>query len=394
MPRTALFLDIEPPHVDAANETYSQTDPHLSENARFRVGTRIGAGSFGVAYTVFDAYDPKGRRWVVKLPRQLVDREHESNALTVHQMVRSKREGLSEDALAAIREAFTQECDNAERILDPPYLRTLFPERKPGDGYQSLTPNQQSLLEEATHRWCMQPGYDHLHAILHFDPRVPMLLSERADGSLTALREQWPTAFDLIGRRDPPLWRDLIGRQLGAAVGFILSNTPLAHLDIKPGNILYTRYAPGVFRIQLSDFGMCSPKDEETSVIAPYAPFAFKGTEKYIPKVNSAGWAAPYPSNQTLSLFQYFATALGCLRSESQLQLAFIDQTQLGRLQVRLFAQRMSHIQTLRQRVNGQRGYALFSHAMDAVRSVAPELELIRLFRQLHRDLAIECECP
>ena len=391
MPRTALFMDIEPPTLDQHSQTYTQTSPGLSHSQRFKIGTELGRGGYGIAYTLIDT----SNRWrtlpkmVVKLPRLLVDEEAAARHCTLDEAVSWETEDY---ALADTMQAdFTAECRNAEAILDPPYLRQLNPSRSPGQGYSDLTLAQRQRLEEATRTWRSTPGCDHVHTVLHFDPDVPLLLSERAEGSLIDLRERWQSAFAVTRRttRDPPLWRDLLGRQLGAAVGFILTHAPIAHLDIKPGNLLYTMRSPGVFHLQLSDFGLCAPKSERATLVTDEVRPHFCGTPPYIPEIQHRGWTRLFPTNQTLSLFQYFATALGCLSvpvSEfDPNELRFVDAIEDAPLAE-------SALQWVIPPPSA--GNALLRCAVRAVRSDAPEDELLALFRELHSGLAIHSDSP
>ena len=494
MPRTALFLPLEPSSYDPLTGLYTQVDPHFGQGERFRVKDRLGNGTYGVAYSLTDEHNAQNDL-VAKLPKSAVTKDPLDPNTPLQQAVAWKKK----KAFRWARNEFEEECRSAEAILDPPYLRVIDPDRTPGQGYRDLTLDQTQHLEEAERIWRAQPGYEHMHPLLHYDDSVPMLLSRSADGSLHEfVHRQWKTAFCLYdgAQNDPPLWRDLLGRQLGAAVGFLLFSTPMAHLDIKLSNILYTQRAPGVFHIQLTDYGMCLPKDDPIGLFSEnYNGHAILyGTQDVTPPADAEGWAivdsieepqadtaeservashdyaddfddiplpdvsalgsheleaffdrtpetdvsrdyaidfnatpdamhehaafrrnsslmTPHrtpsrtaarfqprlgtPSNATLSLFQYYATALSCLYLKPPQQALWKNVNYDCNAQSNMYWVARSNTALNARMINVEgRSNRLFLNAMHGLLSEAPETELIDLFRQLHQDLAIECECP
>ena len=471
MPRTALFMEFEPP-VEVTPGHFTQAPMRFRGNSRFTIDRQLGKGSYGVAVEFNDTADTassRGARLVAKFPHKFL-KNISSSGQTISEALLEPHLGPSLKDIAKARKELRGECTNAEAILDPPYLRELNPDRRPGEGYSYLGTDERAQLERETQRWRAKPGYSHLHQVLHFDERIPMLISRRAEGTLQQLRSKWGYAFKLptsLGggggaqATDPAMWRDLLGRQLGAAVGFILSNTSLAHMDIKPDNILYTTRAPGVFNLQLSDYGLCFPK---AARVVPFGtPPMLWGTATFVPPADAEGWstqprpppiiipqpppprirtpsttttptptlsatnpltyewphnanldfddllaltplppelpvAAPVvaliPSNQTLSLFQYYAVVMGCLVVKDGNVLRFIDAPpDFAGCDVYRYVHASNSLKDRMHNVSGRKN-SLFLNAMAGILSENPEMELLARFRNIHTDLAINCECP
>jgi hypothetical protein len=113
--------------------------------------------------------------------------------------------------------------------------------------------------------------------------------------------------------------------------------------------------------------------------------------------------APPYvpPSNQTLSLFQYYAVVMGSLRIDDaqQQQPCFLDQALHYTGNDVYNYIHGGAASALRHRMRDgtcrhARPNRLFLNAMRGILSDDPEAELLGLFRELHADLAIDCACP
>jgi hypothetical protein len=149
----------------------------------------------------------------------------------------------------------------------------------------------------ALKRWQAQPGYTHLHPVVHFDARIPMLISLGADGTIAELRER------LDGQTSPgPIWMR-IAWQLSEAMAFLFEKVRLAHVDIQPKHVLFLRYGDHKRRLHcwLSDYGDLCPVDGTADVFA-------RGDDAYKPLVRLAG-----ARHREHSLFAYYATLLDLL---------------------------------------------------------------------------------
>ena len=180
------------------------------------------------------------------------------------------------------------ECHIAELVLEPPYLRAirlrLYCEETVRSQHPEAPPDQQSLaattmldglLSDAVqykgtmvhivggrlkhmtparyHRACMtlclhwtHPGFYHIHPVLHMDPTLPALVSQRANSSLAellalAFSDTKPELRALLTFRKertgphcipPPMWL-MIATQLSPAMQFMHECAPISHLDLK-----------------------------------------------------------------------------------------------------------------------------------------------------------------
>lgn len=224
------------------------------------------------------------------------------------------------------RAELTLEFKNAERILEPPSMRQLraiilgphvSENEAVGKPLQNLNPRQYELAVNDRKRWQSLPGYSHLHPVVHFEPSIPMILSAQADGTLAELRHQIapddgeapldlrPNVFG--GSVTPPLWHR-IARQIASAVMFIDTFTDLAHLDIKPENVLFRQNGDLTTNLHcwLSDYGICMPKNQ-----SPPPRDHFPGTGLYCPDARAWSQNVLY---RDVSIYQYFSTMIDLLR--------------------------------------------------------------------------------
>ena len=294
MPRTGLYIQLAALAPDASGR-YSQDDVSQMLEKECRIGQALGQGSFGAAFLVEHA--PSGaNKWVVKLPRAMLAGENMEGRFLAEAV---NRKATPKNRQAALKD-FETECRNAEAILDPPYLHQLRPTA--GARLVGLTLEQKTRLEADTLEWRARAGYAHLHPLLHYDPAVPMLISARAEGTLSSRRR--PDAFRLPGADE---WAR-VAEHLTAAVAFILDNTPLAHMDIKPDNIFVVYDAAQRFVYRLGDYGICRPQADRVVYF-----WNQKHTSQEIagsPFYNPPSHPETLMTYQQASCFQCFATLL------------------------------------------------------------------------------------
>jgi hypothetical protein len=266
MPRTGLYIQTAATLTpDERSGLYSQPDVSSLLERECRIGQRLGQGSFGVAFLVNQTASDEA--WVVKLPRTLL--RTDTKRLEGTPLADAVQKKPSEADRTAALHDFEKECRNAEAILDPPYLQTL--RTTPGARLVNLTLEQKTRLEDETRAWRALPGYAHLHPLLHYDPRVPMLISARALGTLTDTRTA--DAFRLLPWPSEEWAR--VAAHLSAAVAFILDHTAMAHMDIKPDNVFVVRdpttannkndEANARYTYRLGDYGICRRQDEDVT---------------------------------------------------------------------------------------------------------------------------------
>ena len=174
----------------------------------------------------------------------------------------------------------------------------------PGGGGLVLQTEFQNALaalgggRAALRRWQAQPGYTHLHPAVHFDARIPMLISLGADGTIAELRERLDEAAS-----PGPIWMR-IAWQVSEAMTFLFEQVRLAHVDIQPKHVLFLRYGDRKRRLHcwLSDYGALCPVDGTADVF-----FSERGDDAYRPLARPA-------SHREHSLYAYYATLLDLFR--------------------------------------------------------------------------------
>ena len=299
----------------------SQTTIHQADLRRgCRLLHKLGAGSFGTAYLCqlgapLCPYDTSSQV-VIKLPNDVLTRLAKAHAMglltgLVHASHVMERLDTRHAIMKTVRAEFTEEMHNAEAFLEPTCLHAMRaaayglehrPEEKApwvGLPLKDLSAVEYlRYLKERT-RLRTHPGFYHMHQVLHFDASIPAILSDYADGSLRDLQKlclgnpnvTWLDAPTLkqhapvVGNRfpesvsavtPPPLWTQ-IAAQMAAAVDYMRTFSPITHVDLKPGNVLFRLHGQGggdihqragadaltppSIRCMVSDYGMCKPKD-------------------------------------------------------------------------------------------------------------------------------------
>lgn len=259
MPRTALYFNDDQSEADdffVRHRGATQREVSSEDLRReLRLLRRMGSGSFGVAFLARF----RGREWVVKLPRAQTDASQlgEEEACTLDQVLSvvvtpGERERIERD--------FAKECRNAERVLDAPRARAIRDERAGvGQRLMHLTEDEYDAVCAARLAWQSLRGYEHMHPVIHYDAELPLLMSLPAEDTIAALRV---TVDATTMVEPPPVWFD-VAWQLSEAIAFLQAHPRLAHIDLKPANVLFVRRGGGV-HCWLSDYGDLFPLDDRT----------------------------------------------------------------------------------------------------------------------------------
>jgi hypothetical protein len=292
MPHTALYYnnndEEEGNFFRASVSTHTQPEVSSEDLKReLRIKRVLGKGTFGMACLCTF----RGKEWVVKLPRDQtwdhnLDGATIEEAMSVDVTPRQKKRILRDFAI---------ECSNAEAVLDAPRVRALRDQghKRVGQRLEMLTDAEYADVCQWRDDWTRLPGYAHMHPVVHYDPKIPLLLSLPAEGTIEDLRVNVSEYMPDI----PKQWLD-IAWQLSEAMHFMLEYTELAHVDVKPANVLYVHRGNGRLHCWLSDYGDLYPKD---TMAGPRY-----GTPMYLP--DAAARAALQATNAELSLFEYYAT--------------------------------------------------------------------------------------
>jgi serine/threonine protein kinase len=295
MPHTALNL---------SDEGTVTTDVLLRNLV---VRESLGQGGFGRAYKA----RLQRRQLVVKLPIALVRPDdqipnlRQGRGACLDDVLQPLDQVLDDDRKEA-RIDFKKECQNAEKVLDPPverYIRNRYHGRRSGRSlmWSMLTAVEQNVVAAARQRWQNEPGYAHMHPVLHLDRHIPLLLSEYAPHTLYGLSFVLGASQDGVDR-----WL-VAARQLADAVAFLRRRVGLAHLDIKPNNVFY-KVLTGTRRphIWLGDYGLMARKDAQCTFRT--------GTRLYmLPLRLQAELSRDHFTNDHQQLFGYYATLVNLL---------------------------------------------------------------------------------
>ena len=319
---------------------------------------RLSAGGFGVAFVALadaaaEGEEGAGSEWVVKLPRDLMLTDKPTLPARIADVLLpppAAYAGLSCAPRVMRRwkraqDEFIDECRNAELILEPPLMRAMraagtpnlrelvgmekSPEkvarRLVGMPLRGVSRGEHARLLAELARYRAHPGFAHLHRIVHFDPRIPAIVSTLAAGSLLRLRALVPEYLALAspaaasaGLPGPLVRRDggggldcsrtwcRIARQVGSALAFIEERTTVAHIDLKPDNILF-RGAPHAPHCLLGDYGICEPRATPIGLDPTTGRLSLSGTLWYNPpKDDVRRWEGK--SARAQSAYQFFAT--------------------------------------------------------------------------------------
>ena len=323
----------------------------------FSIESYIAGGAFGAVFLCTNKDDT---RYAVKLFKKLVKPVvmKKSHSFLLNSMQKQTIQKILqpvyniqryEKVYAYGKQCFKQEFSNAERILEPKYVRILRRNKKKnerrdddddnseasdgendsrihtedayvGEPLVDLNGNEYFELLYQIHIFQAHPGYAHLHQVLHLDMSIPAIISEPAHGSLLSLSTDPAVNGALHFRSNatdvPPLWL-CIAHQVAMALQFMDEKTPLVHVDLKPDNILYRGdpRRPSHFCCLVSDYGICSHKTFVFMISEDGKGQQLPGTFIYNPPIRrillmqSDTMMAPQPvPARALSMYQYFAT--------------------------------------------------------------------------------------
>ena len=322
---------------------------------------RLGQGTYGTAFLCRRTAD--GAYSVVKLANILVD-----DTVVLPQPVRHLQEPTwgarkYRKALAEAQQELRTECWHAELLLEPAIVRALrmrqyartacgLSDHDTGVGALAYLQNEcfadpdkydeaaaemvgmplRGLTEVEFYRVMAaqallrtHPGFYHMHSVRHFVWSIPALVSDPLDGSLYALVRQAaadPKLREAMTLRAPDwappyLWVN-IATQIGHAMRYMEEHTPVAHLDLKPDNMLYRRNPhpdPDVWDVTcvIADFGLVVAHDEPVPRLTAANARRCKdlmGTPCYVPPFDQAFplWFTGAVTARPLCEFQYMAT--------------------------------------------------------------------------------------
>jgi serine/threonine protein kinase len=261
----------------------------------------LGKGSTGTVYHATFALSRHKIDCVVKFPNTLLRDEcivisRDDGAVTLNPQ---KKDEHKEDRRQAL-EDLEIEWHNAFVL----HYGKAMAETRIAEPYRaSVSPEALRKAAQQVSRLERQWGYGHIHQLLAMDASVPCLLSEHLE----------MTVLDWARRTRPT--RAHLNRQVGdtmlAALHYMHTCALMAHMDVKPNNMLYSSRGN---KIVLSDFGAAMPSDTPNHEPA--------GTVGYIaPEVTVAtGYMPKYADAYSLavSMLHLVHPEIACETSEDQ----------------------------------------------------------------------------
>jgi serine/threonine protein kinase len=274
-------------HIGPAITYHNTSKRQIYQDVEITVKQPLGEGSTGIAYkAVYNKRD----ECVIKLPiRLLKANQIKLNKATGRIVIVNQKERGSEYEAAS--DDLNYEWEN--------YLLLHFGKhmRKHGmgnPGWRVSDKNLKTVIDEMNELKTIN-GYDNIHRILVLDPEVPLLMSEYFDGTVEdlsmMLKEQ------SLKPPDQYIFECIIPQTLAGLHYMHSENVGLAHMDIKPMNMLYKEAQGQPYPlVVLCDFGLCQPSERPHNEYmgTPYfmAPEIDKQGTIYIPKYTDVySWA-------------------------------------------------------------------------------------------------------
>jgi serine/threonine protein kinase len=292
----------------------------LNDNAVKLIGDRLGSGSFGTAFRCIFM----GKEYVIKIPnslwRECILMTDDKDLLRLFlgrrvngsYALQPRYDTLKLDAIPE----FEEECKFNEMAVDP-FTHRQLRGHVPGSPLPRLSRQQYLDIMRELNIMKAHEGYEHIHKIVGFVPELPVIFSEPCVGSLESLIKL-PGTTDIFAVEDGKLsihWLEL-AKQIGDAVDYLNIHGSIAHVDIKPDNILYNEIIKPdgslAYHWKLSDFGLCVVKTDLDGYLTKFAG----GTALYLPievrlNKNNENWE--YDAYEC-SLYSYMLTILQSIK--------------------------------------------------------------------------------
>jgi serine/threonine protein kinase len=244
----------------------------------------LGDGGFGVVFkcTISLPYNRRLQRYVIKLSKHALL----SHVYTVQPNGLITTAHTTADIIVdRARRNFKEEMQWFERIYEPTGQYKRF-----GGGQRARNVSLTELAEWQAEDsyWATHRGRPHIHVYVHYDERIPAIISEACLGTLLDLRMTQHPAWFFAPSPDklPKAWY-AVASQLANGVLYMLERG-VAHGDLKLENVLVSENLV----CKISDFGICYDKHQNTLG-------KLGGTEYYL----SPRWPTDkimFPANMTL----------------------------------------------------------------------------------------------
>jgi serine/threonine protein kinase len=280
-------------HMHAKTGTYHNNESRTNVYKGIRIAEKLGEGSTGVAYQAFYRnVDGQYKQCVVKLPVRLLN----SNQIQLGDHKNGKIIIIEETPKGHEYEYAREELDYEWKNNLQLHFGKNMEKYGMGTKEWSISDKELKSVIDESKKLKQINGYNNIHKIQSADLEVPLLISEYFDGTV----EDFSKMLEKLEYKTQmkQIFEFIIPQTLAGLHFMHSKNVQLAHMDIKPANMLY-KFAQGRPHplVVLCDFGLCQPSEDPVKECmgTPYfrAPeIVSNETSLYIPKYTDAySWA-------------------------------------------------------------------------------------------------------
>jgi len=280
-------------HASTKTSTHHHNESGASVYKGIRIAEKLGQGSTGVAYQAFYRHvDGKYKQCVVKLPVRLLN----SNEIQLGDHKNGKIIIIDETAKGHEYQYAREELDYEWKNNLQLHFGKNMEKFGMGTRKWSISNKELKSVIDESNELKKINGYNNIHKIQSADLEVPLLISEYFDGTV----EDFSKMLEKLEYKTQTkqIFEFIIPQTLAGLHFMHSENVQLAHMDIKPANMLY-KFAQGRSHplVVLCDFGLCQPSEDpiKECMGTPYfrAPEIVPNQSSlYIPKYTDAySWA-------------------------------------------------------------------------------------------------------
>ena len=278
-----LLLTSQPSSWSKRASIESQGDTPIHNMIHILIETQnknkwLGRGSAGTVYHAKFVLPKHQIDCVVKFPNTLLDNDCiQINDKTGTIAVNPKKKQEAKEYRRQALDEFEIEWHNAFLLhCGKEMMHTKVAEPYHSSIQVARIDSAARSMQKLKHEW----GYQHIHELLAMDASIPCLISQHFEMALLKWAKATKPSRDVVETKVVP--------QILAGLRYMHECAELAHMDVKPNNMLYS---PGK-HIVISDFGASMPAmlphHEPAGTIGYMAPEVAKTNGSFIPKYADA----------------------------------------------------------------------------------------------------------
>jgi len=238
------------PNLQSLHEALDKIDPEKEYSVHqqritgqnlvdsLKIGKKLGKGAYGTAFLANCHYF--GGPCVVKFPTALLRNKRliiRENKLIFNRLIDVDQNTHSD---------FEKEKKNLFKVLTPEKMLESHAHFFEEGRLNRIHKRQYENLRKDAANFKRHSGYTFIHQFLHIDEKLYCIISEPCQGDVFSLLENH--------RLESIENKKAFFIQVGLAIHYMLFVLRVAHTDIKPDNIFWTRES-GQFIFKVSDFG-------------------------------------------------------------------------------------------------------------------------------------------